>query len=533
MRTVGTVIDRNHTAILDLWTKEVRRAAFAEGLTPPELASMMPEYLSLLGRGAATASAELSHEQQQLIERHLSNRLRQGSVLNEILTEFAVLGRSVSRCLDAEDDVERPSIACVARLFAELSLTCAAVTKIFSEHMLEDEQTEKRYARLLHDIGSESIARGHAMPLATQMHEALAMIMKAMNAQAAALRLFNTQSDRPIVSAATGEAAEAMEQHARSVEMSAMESSQPAVVTASLRAAGIRAVLDVGLTLHHLLRGTLHVGIREEREFTASEIRRLQGLGDALIIHLDNVRLNASLREHADAIAAESEMRERFVSVLMHDLTGPLLSAKAGARKLLEDHVSGAEGIAVKIAENLARMEEMMRGLLDAHHIRAGHRLPMTIEECDVGALARSVIEELRPVYGDRFLQSGEGHVLGMWSADQLRRAIWNLITNAAEHGAAGRAITISVARRDDAAELSVHNEGPAISHEDQTQLVKPFSLPRSGRGTPRGWGLGLTLVWGCVEAHGGRLEVESEPGKGTTFKLTLPFDARPYADPG
>ena len=84
-----------------------------------------------------------------------------------------------------------------------------------------------------------------------------------------------------------------------------------------------------------------------------------------------------------------------------------------------------------------------------------------------------------------------------------------------------------------DAADLSVHNEGPAISREDQAQLVKPFSLPRSGRGTPRGWGLGLTLVWGCVEAHGGRLEIESEPSKGTTFKLTLPFDARPYADSG
>ena len=529
MRTVGTVIDRHHTAILDLWTKGVRRAAFAEGLTPPELASMMPEYLSLLGRGAATDAGGLSHEQQQLIESHLSNRLRQGSVLNEILTEFAVLGRSVSRYLDAEDDVERPSIAGVARVFAELALTCAAVTKIFSEHMLEDEQTEKRYARLLHDIGSESIARGHAMPLATQMHEALAMIMKAMSAQAAALRLFDTQSDRPIMSAATGEAGEAMEQHARSVAMSAMESSQPGGVTASLRAAGIRAVLGVGLTSRHLLRGTLHVGIREEREFTASEIRRLQGLGDTLIIHLDNVRLNASLREHADTIAAESELRERFVSILMHDLTGPLLSAKAGACKLVEAQVSGAEGI----AGNLARMEEMVRGLLDAHHIRAGHRLPMTIEECDLGALVRSVIEELRPIHGDRFLQRGDDHVRGMWSTDQLRRAIWNLMTNAAKHGAADRAIAVSVERRGNAAELSVHNEGPAISREDQTQLIKPFSLPRSGRGTPRGWGLGLTLVWGCVEAHGGRLEVESTPGKGTTFKLTLPFDARPYADPG
>jgi signal transduction histidine kinase len=54
--------------------------------------------------------------------------------------------------------------------------------------------------------------------------------------------------------------------------------------------------------------------------------------------------------------------------------------------------------------------------------------------------------------------------------------------------------------------------------------------VPRAGHGHPAGWGLGLTLVWGCAEAHGGRVDVVSLPGQGTTFKLILPYDARPYA---
>jgi len=531
MRTVGGVIDANQAAIVQMWMEGSREALFAEGLTQLQLKNMMPEYLSLLGRGRPGDSAGLSGAQQALIERHLSNRLRQGAVLNEILTEFAVLGRCVSRFLGSEDGADRPSVADIGRLFAELSLTCAAVTRIFSEHLLEDEQTEKRYSRLLRDIGGQSIERGHAMSLKRQVKEALALIAQAMGAQTAALLLHDAKTDRLIMSASRGVADEELEAYVRELEISAEESAQPPVSEA-LGRGGIQSVLSARLVPCHLLRGVLHVGFREERTFTANEVRRLHSLGDVLAVHLDNVHLNASLTERSEQIAAECDLRERFVSILMHDLMGPLAAARAGARKLLEDSIDGTQASATTIARSLARMEHMVHGLLDAHRIRAGHQLPMAIESCDLGALARSTVEELRGVYGDRFIVRGDAHVRGMWSPDQLQRAIWNLVVNGAKHGAKGAPVVISVKREGDEAELTVHNQGPAIPSADQAELFRPFSLPRSGGGHPRGWGLGLTLVWGCADCHGGRVSAESHAGQGTTFKLVIPMDARPYADP-
>jgi hypothetical protein len=371
MRTVGGVIDANQAAIVQMWMEGSREALFAEGLTQLQLKNMMPEYLSLLGRGRPGDSAGLSGAQQALIERHLSNRLRQGAVLNEILTEFAVLGRCVSRFLGSEDGADRPSVADIGRLFAELSLTCAAVTRIFSEHLLEDEQTEKRYSRLLRDIGGQSIERGHAMSLKRQVKEALALIAQAMGAQTAALLLHDAKTDRLIMSASRGVADEELEAYVRELEISAEESAQPPVSEA-LGRGGIQSVLSARLVPCHLLRGVLHVGFREERTFTANEVRRLHSLGDVLAVHLDNVHLNASLNERSEQIAAECDLRERFVSILMHDLMGPLAAARAGARKLLEDSIDGTQASATTIARSLARMEHMVHGLLDAHRIRAG-----------------------------------------------------------------------------------------------------------------------------------------------------------------
>jgi signal transduction histidine kinase len=528
MRTMATVIERHHGEIVSRWSEGARRAAFSEGLSSPELAGMIPAYLSLLGRNRA-GEPELSAAQHQLIEQHLSNRLRQGSALNEILTELAVLGRSVRRCLEDEPEAERPSSDDIAGVFAELSATCVAVTRIFTEHMLEDEQTEKRYVRLLHEIGGDSIAHGHALPVAAHIRAALAMILKAMDGRAVALHLSDPETGAAILAASAGEGAEELERSSTDLHLLAGSSSEPAVSDA-FRALGFGAVLTVAMSTRHLLSGTLHLGLGVGRELTASDSRRLQALADALAVHLETVRLIAALREHADRAAAETELRDRFVSILMHDLGGPLASARACARRLAHEGV-GHETEAARLEAHLARAEAMVGGLVDAHRIRSGHRLPMAIAECDLGDLTGLVVDELRAVHGDRFVVRAEERVRGMWSADQLRRAIANLCANALQHGARGAVVSVTVARRGDAARVSVHNHGPALDREARARLIRPFSVSRPGHGTPPGWGLGLTLVWGCAEAHGGRLEVESAPGKGTTFTLGLPFDARPYAD--
>ncbi len=373
------------------------------------------------------------------------------------------------------------------------------------------------------------------------------MLTAAVTAQSGALVLFDAHTDRTIGSASTGIAAERLEELAGSLELpgpggksassagstlfAGNAESQMLVVGDELRQAGIRSLLGVRLSAGHLLRGALFIGVSDARELSAREVRCVEDMGTSLLLHLENARLHAALSEKDRDIALEGELRERFVSVLMHDLTGPLGAAKAGAARLREPWtVDDPQHTATQVVRELERMDWMVRGLLDVHRIRAGQQLPLRLEECDLFAVARASMEELRSAHGDRLVLQGEHRVRGMWCPEQLRRAIWNLAVNGIQHGAADRPVTIAVARGPAGAELTVHNEGPPIPHEDQAALFHPFSLPGSAMHGPRcGWGLGLTFVWGCVEAHGGQVVVDSRAGHGTTFRLLLPFDARPY----
>jgi signal transduction histidine kinase len=85
----------------------------------------------------------------------------------------------------------------------------------------------------------------------------------------------------------------------------------------------------------------------------------------------------------------------------------------------------------------------------------------------------------------------------------------------------------VAVAATPDGAQVTVHNEGPAIPAADQQRLFRWFVLPGAAVQGPRhGWRLGMILVWGCVEAHGGQVSVDSRPEHGTTFRILLPSEA-------
>lgn len=535
MTTLHELIEANKDEILRHWTQRMIDSAFAEGLSVLELVGVMPEYLSSLGCGTPADPAHLDAVQRDLVERHLSSRLRQGATLNEILSEFSTLSRCVAATLDREPKETQPSTRDAARMFTELHAACVSSMRIFNEQLLEDEQTMKRYLRLLQraaDHGGE--LQDGLRPVGPLLEEALGLIIRALGARAAALHLHDVRTGERIAAVAAGVAGDAVEAQVSAMDGPAHAGSPGDPVEAGftvlepseeLRESGVGALVAVQPAARHALRCALYIAAARGRTFLSHEIRLAQCLGEALLIHLDHAQLCSALLARAAEANAECQLRERFVSILMHDLAGPLAAARAGIAAMADD--PGARSV----ARELDRVTRMVDGLVDAHRVRAGHALPIHIEACDLVVLAREVIEELRAVHGDRFLLCGNRAVTGMWSADQLRRAIWNLGKNAIQFGAPDGAVIISVKRRDGGAELAVNNQGPEIAPADQASLFDPFRVARTGRGHPPGWGLGLTLVWGCAESHGGGVEVESSPRRGTTFHLFLPYDARPYAD--
>lgn len=141
---------------------------------------------------------------------------------------------------------------------------------------------------------------------------------------------------------------------------------------------------------------------------------------------------------------------------------------------------------------------------------------------------ARRTVDQLQTQHGQRFVLAGPESLRGYFAADALRRAIENLATNAVKYGAASRPITIALRELHGWALMTVNNEGSYIPVEEQETLFRAFHRLRSAEeGAKRGWGLGLAQVRGVAEAHGGSITIDSLPGRGTTFIIDVPLDAR------
>lgn len=380
--TMRDAIAAHHPSIIGQWSGRMQMASFAEGLSLSELTGIMPMFLSLLGHcnsdvSDVGSSVQLSDVQRALVERHMSNRLRQGSTLNDVLTEFATLSQCISVSLDDGEATNRPSTRDAARVFAELNLTCIAATQIFNEYLLEDEQIERRFGRLLQKIATEGLVCPRIEGvLRTPLREAVELIMEAMEAHLAVLLRFDAENDPFIVSVATGDEGEKLERYVRSPNalrfVSRVASMGGEAVTATAvemvglvgsdwRELGkIHSLLGVQLSSRNGLGGVFYVGLHEDRKFSPSETRRIENLGEKLAMHLEYSELDAALAGKCGEILVEHQRREHFIAALMHDHDSPLMSAKARARTLLEAGSVASAPIATSIIRDLVRIEELV-----------------------------------------------------------------------------------------------------------------------------------------------------------------------------
>ena len=226
-----------------------------------------------------------------------------------------------------------------------------------------------------------------------------------------------------------------------------------------------------------------------------------------------------------------TDIQQTFVNTLSHDLKTPISAARMNADLMLtrpnipEPFINSTR----RIIGSMNRLEAMIHDLLDASRLRAGEKLSLQFIQGDLDAIVREVLDEMSVIHGDRFALASNGALLGRWGCDGLRRAVENLVGNAVKYSTPETPITVSVKRGKAGAELTVHNEGAPIQKKDVPQLFEHFQRSKSAQeGTKTGWGLGLTLVKGVVDAHKGKIRVESEEGKGTTFILEIPFAKSP-----
>jgi len=226
----------------------------------------------------------------------------------------------------------------------------------------------------------------------------------------------------------------------------------------------------------------------------------------------------------------EADLKERFVAMLSHDLRTPLTTAKLSAQ-LLARQVPDLETqrkVAGRITQNMNRADRMIRDLLDATQIKAGKKPHLDLQDCDLNRIVKDTLEDLSSVHGNRFSVVTAGDVTGSWDAEALRRSLENLVGNAVKYGAVDAPITLTLVAEPEHIEVGVHNFGNEIAIEEQASLFEPYRRTQSAvREGKKGWGLGLSLVRGLVDAHGGSVRIRSVPGEGTTFTVRLPRDSR------
>jgi PAS domain S-box-containing protein len=284
----------------------------------------------------------------------------------------------------------------------------------------------------------------------------------------------------------------------------------------ALQAIGIESMITVPLLAHGNLVGSMALASCG-RAYEVADVRLAEELAQRAALSI----LNAQLYRQAQRALAS---RDAVLALVAHDLRGPLGAILMQSSVLQLRGPEATDGAAKAIERAVRRMSRLIDDLLDITRIEAGHlstektRVPapalidQLVEDHRAQVLAASLVldvelaAELPDVWADR---------------DRLLQVIENLVGNALKFTQPGGRITIRAERGAGDVVFSVADTGAGLAAGELPRLFDRFwQAQRSGR---RGAGLGLPIVKGIVDAHGGRIWVDSKPGRGSTFYFTIP----------
>ncbi len=235
------------------------------------------------------------------------------------------------------------------------------------------------------------------------------------------------------------------------------------------------------------------------------------------------------------ALKQIDRMRAQLLGTAAHDLKNPLNAIRLGADLLADAPFSEQQRKALDMMHRATEsMTNLITGLLET--IRVESTANILFEPCNINDLIRRAIEDLRPLADAQKHKIGyeppEESLLIMGDPNRLNSVMSNLLSNAIKFTDPGGQIGVAVSWDDDEAIVSVSDNGPGIPEDELPRVFEHLFRGRAAVRDPNnpieGTGLGLALAKTVIEQHGGRLWVESEEGRGSTFHFALPREATP-----
>lgn len=230
-----------------------------------------------------------------------------------------------------------------------------------------------------------------------------------------------------------------------------------------------------------------------------------------------------------DAVKA----RDEFLSIASHELKTPLTSLRLQAqlrkRKMEKGDLAAfsPERLPTLLNDDERQLNRLIRlvdDMLDVSRLTSG-KLQLSIEETDLGALVREVVNRFTPQLESSGIDikfDTATSVVGEWDSYRIEQVFTNLLTNAMKYGG-GKTIYIGVSQLGEKGLMTVRDQGIDIADVDRDRIFDQFERAVSPSGV-NGLGLGLYIVNQMVEAHGGQIRVDSKLDQGSTFTVELPI---------
>jgi signal transduction histidine kinase len=296
---------------------------------------------------------------------------------------------------------------------------------------------------------------------------------------------------------------------------------------------GIENLLAIPLTTGRQAIGVLEAINSQKGQFDDDDLRFAMLLGSRVASIIELSRARERERALMNKLRETDRAKSDFVSILAHELKGPMTSI-VGFGQVLQEHWASLEDerrnhLLGVIRRETQRMSSMVSDLLDVSRMETGN-LRYEMEPMSLFDLVDSITNVHTSISTAHELEvdvpAGLPKVIG--DKERLRQVIINLLTNATRYSPEGTKITMTATVADDAGDqvvtVGVSDEGIGIAPQDVERIFSKFAMLPKPAWTKKGTGLGLFITKEIVEAHQGRLWVESEVGEGSTFFFTVPI---------